>query len=147
MVTYAKSVVQNRHPGFHYESDASFCIFTLLLNISIYKLYDESNDDIYNMILMESVTVREVETVPLLASSTAIESLEKVKLEDDAGIKKKKKKKCSICLHEFKDNVETNNHPTHLLYVAPLPAPPPPPRMTTRTSHPFGGTEGGLCAL
>ncbi|KAG5043233.1 hypothetical protein JHK87_007148 [Glycine soja] len=117
MVTYAKSVVQNRHPGFHYESDASFCIFTLLLNISIYKLYDESNDDIYNMILMESVTVREVETVPLLASSTAIESLEKVKLEDDAGIKKKKKKKCSICLHEFKDNVEVSsmsfNHVYH----------------------------------
>jgi len=45
------------------------------------------------MILMESVTVREVETVPLLASSTAIESLEKVKLEDDAGIKKKEEEK------------------------------------------------------
>nr|KYP70449.1 hypothetical protein KK1_009669 [Cajanus cajan] len=103
VVTYAKAVAQNPRPGFHYES-LNFCLFTLNLNIFIQKFYD---NDITNMILMESV--RQVKTVP--ASNMAIESLEKVKLEDGAA-----KEKYTICLTEFHKDMEVSLMPCKHVY-------------------------------
>ncbi|KAK7401367.1 hypothetical protein VNO78_12789 [Psophocarpus tetragonolobus] len=106
VATYAKAVLQNPRFGFHYESP-NFRLFTLVLDIFIQKLYDEHDDDISNMIMMESM--REMKMVP--TSNTAIESLTKVKLEDGAV-----KERCSICLREFDEGVEVSLMPCKHVY-------------------------------
>ncbi|KAK7351117.1 hypothetical protein VNO77_10322 [Canavalia gladiata] len=106
VINYAKAAVQSCRRGFHYESP-NFRLVTLVLDIFVQKLYDELDDSIIDMIMMEFP--EEVQMVP--ASNTAIESLTKVKLESSAM-----KERCSICLTEFDKDMEVSLMPCKHVY-------------------------------
>ncbi|KAK7311779.1 hypothetical protein RJT34_10128 [Clitoria ternatea] len=107
VVAYANVVIQNGGLALHYQSPNNFRMFNLVLDIFIQKLYDERDNDMRDMIMRESM--REVEMVP--ASSIAIETLKKVKLEDNATMEK-----CSICLIEFGKDMEVSLMPCSHIY-------------------------------
>ncbi|XP_019433500.1 PREDICTED: probable E3 ubiquitin-protein ligase RHC2A [Lupinus angustifolius] len=79
------------------------CMFNLVLDIVVEKLYD----DVVNMMIEESA--REVRTVP--ASKAAIESLKKVNLE-----KGMTKESCSVCLEELIEEEEVLAMPCKHMY-------------------------------
>ncbi|KAJ1380134.1 Zinc finger, RING-type [Sesbania bispinosa] len=106
VIAYAKDVVENRCSVFRTEN-GNFHLFNLVLNIIIQKIFDEPGDDIINMVMEESM--RETQMVP--ASKIAIESLQKVKLQEGVTMER-----CSICLVEFDDGIEVSSMPCKHVY-------------------------------
>ncbi|KAJ1388115.1 Zinc finger, RING-type [Sesbania bispinosa] len=106
VIAYAKDEVENPCSVFRTKS-GNFNLFNLVLDIRIQKTSDELDDDIINMVMEESM--RETQMVP--ASKIAIESLQKVKLQEGVT-----KERCSICLVEFDDCIEVSSMPCKHVY-------------------------------
>ncbi|XP_016178620.1 E3 ubiquitin-protein ligase RING1-like [Arachis ipaensis] len=110
IISYAKAIIQTRPSGFLYERP-DFRLFSLYLDIIIQNpiLYvDDLNiqnlslevDDYGNMItdLIIEESMEDPNNIKMVpASKNAIESLEKVKLENNNHLAER----CSICLTEF----------------------------------------------
>ncbi|KAJ1380135.1 Zinc finger, RING-type [Sesbania bispinosa] len=103
VIAYAKDEVENRCSVFRTKS-GKFHLFNLVLDI---RIQDELDDDIINMVMEESM--RETQMVP--ASKIAIESLQKVKLQEGATMER-----CSICLMEFDVGTEVSSMPCKHVY-------------------------------
>nr|XP_025625549.1 uncharacterized protein LOC112717831 [Arachis hypogaea]XP_025625550.1 uncharacterized protein LOC112717832 [Arachis hypogaea]XP_025625551.1 uncharacterized protein LOC112717833 [Arachis hypogaea] len=110
IISYAKAIIQTRPSGFLYERP-DFRLFSLYLDIIIQNpiLYvDDLNiqnlslevDDYGNMItdLIIEESMEDPNNIKMVpASKNAIESLERVKLENNYHLAER----CSICLTEF----------------------------------------------
>ncbi|XLT77173.1 hypothetical protein HN873_033448 [Arachis hypogaea] len=151
IISYAKAIIQTRPSGFLYERP-DFRLFSLYLDIIIQNpiLYvDDLNiqnlslevDDYGNMItdLIIEESMEDPNNIKMVpASKNAIESLERVKLENNYHLAER----CSICLTEFDydDDTEqvssmpliTNNLSSNgaakTALLAQTPRSPPPPR-------------------
>jgi len=106
VMTYIDNV-RNSYPNPHYESPR-IRVLPLVLDISVRMLFENHNDFVTNMAALVN-TMGETQFVP--ATKDAIESLEKVKVEDCDTMKM-----CVICQVEFNIGMEVTKMPCDHLY-------------------------------
>ncbi|KAK7311545.1 hypothetical protein RJT34_09762 [Clitoria ternatea] len=95
VTAYSRAEVQTSHPDSH-NVTPNFRVFNLVLAIFITVIHEETN-------------MSQVRMVP--ASKTAIESLQKAKLQDNATMEK-----CTICLTEFDKDAQVLLMPCKHVY-------------------------------
>ncbi|CAK8567359.1 unnamed protein product [Lathyrus sativus] len=99
---------RSSHSGFHYESPR-IRVFPLGLDVFVQKLFGECDNIFINNITARFDSIEDAQFVP--ASKEAIESLEKLKIEDLDAIEK-----CSVCQFEFNVGMEVTKMPCNHLY-------------------------------
>ncbi|CAL5203870.1 unnamed protein product [Lathyrus oleraceus] len=94
--------------GLHYESPR-IRVFPLGLDVFVQKLFGQCDNVVINNIIARFDAIGDAQFVP--ASKEAIESLEKLKIEDGDAIEK-----CSVCQFEFNVGMEIAKMPCNHLY-------------------------------
>ncbi|CAL5203865.1 unnamed protein product [Lathyrus oleraceus] len=99
---------RNSPSGFQYEG-SRIRVFPLGLDVFVQMLFGECDNVVINNIAAVLDSIGEARFVP--ASKEAIESLEKVKIENCDAIEK-----CSVCQFEFNAGMEVTKMPCNHLY-------------------------------
>ncbi|XP_058781517.1 E3 ubiquitin-protein ligase MPSR1-like [Vicia villosa] len=98
----------NSPSGFHYEG-SRIRVFPLGLDVFVQMLFGQCDNVFINNIAVRLDSIGEIQFVP--ASKEAIESLEKVKMENSNAIEK-----CSVCQFELNAGMEVTKMPCNHLY-------------------------------